>query len=720
MPLSSSTHYTSAGLVRPRRSKEKDSRSVTSNSSSRKHKESSRSRTETASRLQSGCAALDIDQNASLEQLPPLPESGTASPGSATSPDLRPTRSNPSLPLPFALSHQFQIPAALQQFLDTDEESDGNVTKSTSALMTSRQSSQQELHLRPRSTDMLSLPLDSQTATPLAANSKQTDQEPMNTQKSPSFFDQANKLPSPTSKWLSPDKTGSNDIPVSHSPSLSSVSSVTSPVKSQTTVPDPSQVYPDYCSSSIAPSPSYSHIVPYHSPNTAEAHAVPPHYYPYFEQIASPTNPMLDFQPPNPHMMPTYPVYGPVHQPLPPNQAPLPLLLGPPSSTMSATGSNPPVSPTPHSGENITTFNHGSPLTDSLDEDTANLLHRVSNTIPDLTDLVHRYHYTSTHLRARDKTIRQMEVEKAEKIGALGQKENYIEKLNSEFRVLESRHAADTSKLRLQIGNMEEKHRELHESVQNHERTKLGLETAVQALQAEKESLLRTHHEEKSNIQQEYDDRHRGLSEVLDRERRNIEEKCRQELKATLDARLAERDKFHAQEKKLLETSYTRQLREVDANHETQRRSLEKVIVERKRDLEDARALQAAETQMWQTERAALLDDKSRDQSTMHARLKKEKSDQDAEHQRQVQQMRSTWDREKTTMVEAAKQDNTALQTELGKLRTEYDADKAQSDKHISELKDSVKRVTEEKDQLSRVVENMGKVTDLKGRGDPF
>ena len=720
MPLSSSTHYTSAGLVRPRRSKDKDSRSVVSSSNSRKHKESSRSRIETLSRPQSGCALIDINQNASLEQLPPLPESGTASPGSATSPDLRPVRSNPPLPLPLALSHQFQTPAALQQFLDTDEESDENVTRSTPALMTSRQSSQQELYLRPRSTDILSLPLDSQTATPLAANSKQTDQEPINTQKSPSFFDHANKLPSPTSTRLSPDKTASNDIPLGHSPSLSSVAPVASPVKSQTTVPDPSQVYPDYRPSFIAPSPSYSHVVPYHNPSFGEAQIVPPQYHPCFEQMASPPNPTLDVQSPNAHMMPAYTGYGPVHQPFPPNQAPLPLFLSPQSSRMSATGDYLPVSPPPPSGENITTFNHGSFLTDSLDEDTANLLHRVSNTIPDLTDLVRRYHHTSTQLRARENTMRQMEVEKAEKIGALGQKENYIEKLNSEFRALESRHAADTSKLRLQIGNMEEKHKELHENVHAHERTKLGLETAVQALQAEKGSLLRTHHEEKSNIQQEYDDRHRGLSEVLDRERRNVEEKCHQELNATLSARLAERDKLHVHEKKALETSYTRQLREVDANHEIQRQNLEKVIVQRKKDLEEARALQAAETQKWQTERAGLLDDKASDQSAMLARSKKEKSDQDAEHQKQIQQMRSTWDRERTTLIEVAKQDKSALKTELEKLRVQCDADKAQSDKHISELKNSVRRITEEKEQLSRLIENLGKVTDLKGRGDPF
>ena len=718
MPLSSS-HYTSAGLVRPKRPKEKDKSGASSSSSYRRSKETSRSRTQTPPRnLQTSLSSLYCEQNSVSDQLPPLPESGTASPGSATSPDLRGCKTVPPVPLPLTLPSQLQIPAALQQYLDTDEEDEEKLTGSSSSLRADQ--SRKDLSFQPRSNEVFSQPLDSQTATPLAASTQQTSHAPVDRQGSPSFFSQANKLPSPTLTRSHPDTGDSN--PRSQTASPPPISAFTSWDRQHpgASSPDSSHAHLQHPIPFISDSPSYSQVVPYYGPPANEAHFASAYYKHHYGQIPQPSGAMVDFHSPPPHTMPSYPGFGPVHQPFSPGQGPPPPIFSPHSTQVSVSGDGFAMSPPPLAGESVKTLDRTNSIMNSNDDDAVDLLHRIQNTIPDLTDLINRYRYTSNQLGAHQITIKETEAQKAEKIAALQQKENYIEKLNKELEAAESRHAADTSKLRLQIGNMEEKHKELHDSLQAHGKTKLGLETAVQALQTEKETLLRAHHEDKSNIQQEYNDRHKTLSETLARERRQIEEKCRREVNATLEARLVERDRLHSQEKAALEASLARQKREADAEHESHKQSLENAIMEKRKDLEEARRKQSVDAHAWQSERAALLSDKEIGYSAMLNRFDQEKRDREAVHQRELQQMRSSWEQEKARLKKDAESGITALKAELKQAKAEREADNIKSNRLITELKESARRIGEEKEQLSRVVESFGKVTDLRGRGDPF
>ena len=714
MPLSSS-HYTSAGLVRPRRSKDKDKGGTPSSSSHRRSKEPSRSRTQTPPRnSQVSSSSLYSQQNTTLDQLPPLPESGTASPGSATSPDLRGCRSITTIPLPLTLPSQLHTPAALQQYLETDEEDEEKLTRSTPSLGADQ--TRKYLSFRPRSTEGFSQLLDSQTATPLAANTQQASRAPVDKQGSPSFFSQANKLPSPTLTRLSPDTGESNSVSQTASPPPLSASTSWDREYPGAGSPESSHAHPHQHIPFIANSPSYSQVVPYYGPVANDPHYTSAYYKHHIGPVppAPPAGAMADLQSPPPHAIPSYPGFGPMHQPFPPNQGPPPPMFSPQSGDGFA------MSPPPLAGESVKTLDRTNSVANSIDDDAVDLLHRIQNAIPDLTDLMNRYRHTSNQLGARENIIKETEAQKAEKIVALQQKEIYIGKLNKELEAAERRHAADTSKLRLQIGNMEEKHKELHDGLQAHEKTKLGLETAVQALQNEKETLLRAHHEEKSNIQQEYDDRHKSLSDTLARERQQIEEKCQREANATLEARLAECDRLHSQGKAAFEASLARQKHEADAEHENHRQSLEKAVMEKKKDLEEARRRHSFDTHAWQSERAALLSDKESGHSAMLDRFEKEKRDKEAEHQRELQQMRDTWEQEKVLMKKDAESGIAALKSEIEKVKVEREADQIKSNRLIAELEESARRIGEEKDQLSKVVESFGKVTDLRGRGDPF
>lgn len=199
-------YETSATPVRVRRSKDKDkeSRSTASSSSGKKTKRSGSSNRSPPQADRSSQLALYTQQNLTLDQLPALPESGTASPGSAASPLLRAASCTTAPSLDLGAAARLYTPAALQKYLQAED--DRSNYEAGPLPEDHREESRRRLSIVKRN-QADNQPLDSQTSTPLATSVREDPKPSQNRSSSPSFFSQPVAFYESSSSHTSSSKT---------------------------------------------------------------------------------------------------------------------------------------------------------------------------------------------------------------------------------------------------------------------------------------------------------------------------------------------------------------------------------------------------------------------------------------------------------------------------------------------------------------------------------
>lgn len=691
-------YKTTDAFVRPRRTKDKDARSTTSSNSGRRQRETSRSSNRSPPQTSRPApSSLYTQQNTTNDQLPPLPESGTVSPLSAKSPVLRASSCTHGSTDSLTSAAQIHTPAALQPYLDYDEDepSSNTITRVTSAGQKSDTSPGLSFALPEQPNKFY----DSHTATPLAVDSHRDKDQPHPRSASPGFF---------------PPSSESNTtaLPKASSPKLIENAPFPSPSPPPTTI-SPFWGPPVSAPGQLAFQP-YSQSLAYVGPQQAVAPPFPipggapgEHYFtspyggPQYIPFPQPADTPMDF-----HSF--YPPQGSVQQ----GQVSLqalrspPIRHGSPSSSISFSGDSfhgmsPPTS---HPMDSAAKSAGAGSKNQGPEDDAVDLLQRIQSAIPDLHALVNKYRETSGRLGERESRMKESEAHKA---AALKQKEGYIQQLAKELEGVSTKHSAESSKLRLEIGNMEEKHKGLQDSLAAEKKSKSELEVAHRSLQVRLEQAERALQEKEVVMTRNFDLWKRRMSEEFAMKQRTLDDELRRarESEAALQAQLGQIHKVHAQEK----DGWSRRRRELETSNNMLRRDLDDALEARKRDMEETQRKQQLNREAWDKERTVLGKGTEEQRKVLVA-----------QHQIERDELEKTYRQSEARIRKQAEESGIKLHNEIEKLRAGWDTDKTKFNKATTELKAAANKLNDENIKLQKLTEALENITELKSKGDPF
>ena len=346
----------------------------------------------------------------------------------------------------------------------------------------------------------------------------------------------------------------------------------------------------------------------------------------------------------------------------------------------------------------------GGPQSQSPEDDAIDLLRRIQSAIPDLHTLVNKYRETSGRLGERESRIKESEAQKA---AVLKQKETYIQQLVKEIETISTKYSAESSKLRLEIGNMEEKQKSLQDSWTAEKKSKGELEEAHRNLQAKLEQSERAIQEKEAMMNRNVELWKRKMSEEFGMKQSFLEDELQRtrDSEAALQAQLGQVHRAHTQEKEGL----SRQRRELETNNTRLRRNLDDALEAKKRDLEESHKKQQLKKEAWDKERTVLGKGTEEQRKVLVA-----------QHQIERDELEKTYRQSEARIRKQAEESITKLQDEIEKLSVGWDSDKIRFNKAIAELRAAANKLDEENVKLQKLADAFGNITELKSKGDHF
>lgn len=349
------------------------------------------------------------------------------------------------------------------------------------------------------------------------------------------------------------------------------------------------------------------------------------------------------------------------------------------------------------------------------EDDSGNLLQRIQSAIPELHLLLNKYQETSNQAEFRKSQIRENEAHRA---AQLKQKENYIERLGREFESASSKHAAESNRLRRELGDMEEKQKYLEDDLWAEKKDKDELEAANRALRLEKEISEVRLTEEKN-----------GMARDVNywREKESEEEAKIKALEAELEHQRQEREaqiavltKQHAKEKEELQSGWAKQRREIEDGNMRIKQDLEASLEAQQKANEEEHRKHMQSLESWNRERESMSVRWDEERTMLGKGWEEQRKILSAKHQTEKDEMLKKWQASQSRANKSAEEENLRLQKEIEKVRAGWDADKAKFAKVTAEMRSAATKLNEENVKLQKLVEAFGEVTDLKSREDPF
>ncbi|KAI9702104.1 MAG: hypothetical protein M1836_001448 [Candelina mexicana] len=666
--------HTSSSSVHPRvrRTKDKDTRSSISTSSKASRRLSHSSPPQSPS---SPAPSLYAHQNITLDKLPPLPASGTTTPSSHTSRFYHPSPSLSRVEVVVPVSQEQTIkPPPPRPTVEEDQSEVG--TPSAPAAPSTALSTVPPPRVPPTEAST-SNKLDPPSSQPLS------------------------NLPSPTSPRS-----------FSSSSSRSEISHYRSPYFPQPQSPYQihNQLHDQFATSppAILGYPPQSHFYP--PPGTGvHYYSMPPTAYPQAPPFSPPHQPTLNrLGHVTPNSLSNIPVQSPPLQPETSGG----------SKASASADQRASIPPTPISLRSVPTLDIGGSV-QSREKDPRDLHHRVESYLPDIQLLLKHYRDAQDQLDHREGLLRKAD----QQADFLKQKEYYANSLEKELRNAANSHSAESSKLRLEIGNLEEKHRELEENLRVAERAKKDLEIAKQALEKEVKEVEKKAKGEKESALKDFDDWKCKSNQAFETDKRRMEDDFARRAKSQEDAfenhRVESLSAF-AKEKDSMRASWSRQRRENEGNFERIRRDLESKLDGKQRELEEALRNERDHREAWAREREDLLKDWEQERAGMGKGWEQQREVLIKQHNKEKDDLEKKQRDLELNFAKKVEAERNALETDKAKYKKGWDEDKLKFEKMIGELRSVAENLGIEKSRLQKMVETFGEVTDLKSKGDTY
>ncbi|MCJ1398531.1 hypothetical protein MMC11_001731 [Xylographa trunciseda] len=643
-------YASSAASVRPRRlrDKDKDIRYRSSSTSSRRSRDQvtladGRPLThqpQTTQQLQ------HTVENATLDQLPPLPLSRTTSPCSATSPLLQIGQAGLKSCETASQPYHIHTPASLQPYLEEDTDSN----ECYESLLADSQHGQQSCSYPPKEARQSSNP----QPYPTKAESPENCARLVAVNTLPSAL--ATEAPQKTLQALSTELSRAPAASETTSDGGHYLDSQRARHRTPPCGPNP-----------IGDTPAPGLPLPIHFPSvqfdnaTNNQQAETAQVIPYFPGYTYPT-----IMPVNPDCSGTLFHYGPsqdlfAYRPLQPLQT-----LRQSNAELFGRDRDGGISKDP-----------------VREDDAAALIYRIQSTMPDIYLLVDRYRETLGQLAFQENLTRQVEAQKSE---AVKQKDIYIDHLAKEMDFVAQKHSAETSKLRLELGNLEEKLKKIQDNL-------------VASMDSRME-LERDFEKQMSRVQKEH-----GLKDQAMRADIDALTKAEATVKNELMV-------IRAEHKEVLDSTrekWSRERADIETRHARERSSLEMVAQTCQGRLKGASQKAQSEREKWDDERNALQQD-----------WNKQRQDLLVQHRQEMEELQKTgkllYDSEKSRLEDKAAR----LQRQVETLKSGWDVDKAKLARAQSEHSAITSKLQTEDERLQKMVDAVGEATDLKSRGNTY
>lgn len=342
------------------------------------------------------------------------------------------------------------------------------------------------------------------------------------------------------------------------------------------------------------------------------------------------------------------------------------------------------------------------------------LLHRVDSVIPDLHRLLSSYHDVHGALESREHQIRSMEAQKAVESH---EEEKRFAKIEREVEAMIKKHSTETTRLKLDISNVDKKCKDLQARLTEEEKQNDDLEDANARLRAERKQAEKKYDEDRAALLHQCSaDKDRMVADHRAKQRASHDELQAQIRKAdaSLSHKEAYLDRAHEEEKQKLETSWAKQKRELQDQHARSLMDLEEKLEAKVKVVDEERRtyLQAREgwdkeretmIRSWEEERGILRKTADEQQKALTTRYEREKND----ILKQVTQVQHRTEKDDTAL---------RLQREVEALRAGWEADKFKFQRTTAEFKATAKTLNEHNNRLQRLTETFGETMDVKSR----
>ncbi|KAF2468122.1 uncharacterized protein BDR25DRAFT_57887, partial [Lindgomyces ingoldianus] len=373
----------------------------------------------------------------------------------------------------------------------------------------------------------------------------------------------------------------------------------------------------------------------------------------------------------------------------------------------------------------------------AIEDDTIDVFSRISQAIPDLHLLLAKYKETHGQLGVREELLRRADFEQQEKLRS---KDSEIMHLKEKVSNLESKHSGDASRLRLEIGNMEEQMKELKEQIaetdtfrKEAEVTRLALDAAKTAWEAKHKelesinaNLEKTSTEERERLQKEFEDwrvtatakhdaENIALAIQFDKKLKEADvlaEKLRQEATAAF-----------VQEKDELRSEHQRQQRERESSFDRVRKELETKLSMAQKDREELLKSERESREVWEVERNTLITGHQEDRDSLRRGWEEQRELMESQHKKNKEESDKAWielhaDANRRAEEEKAKVEQ--LTREKEELQKRFDELKAELEKEKEVIRSVAGTLESEKGRLEKLLASYGDVTEIKSRGDTY
>ncbi|KAF2186841.1 hypothetical protein K469DRAFT_629525 [Zopfia rhizophila CBS 207.26] len=373
----------------------------------------------------------------------------------------------------------------------------------------------------------------------------------------------------------------------------------------------------------------------------------------------------------------------------------------------------------------------------AVEDDTVDIFSRISQAIPDLHMLLARYKETHGQLGVREELLRRAGIEQQEKLKS---KDNEIKHLKDRVDTLENKHSGEASRLRLEIGNMEEQMKELREQIAETEKykkeaeeTRLALDAAKTSWEAKYKELEATNANleittvvEKEKAQQEFEEWKSTTTTKHDAEKIALAiqfDKKLKEADVIAENQRQEATAAFIKEKDELRSEHQRQQRERESNFDKVRKELETKLSTAQKDREEALKQERESREVWESERETLIKAHQEDRDSLQRGWDEQRELMETQYKKIKEESDKAWielHAEANKKAEEEKAKVEQLTKEKDELQRKFDDLKTEHEKEKEVIKSVAGNLEIEKARLEKLVECYGDVTEIKSKGDTY
>jgi hypothetical protein len=362
----------------------------------------------------------------------------------------------------------------------------------------------------------------------------------------------------------------------------------------------------------------------------------------------------------------------------------------------------------------------------TMEDDTGDVFSRIAQAIPDLHVLLAKYKETHGQFSMREDQLRRAGMEQQEQ---LKNKDEEMYHLRQKMSNMEAKHSSDASRLRLEIGNMDEQMKELREQIAETEKFKKEARETRLALAAAKVSwearcndleyanavLEKTALEERANAQRDFDNWRSTASTRHDAEKIA--------LAIQFDKKLKEADASFVKEKDELISDHQRQQLERESDYDSARKELEIKLNTAQRDREDALIHERESREVWEAERETLARAYDEERESLQRGWDEQRESLEGQYRKNKEESDKAWvelhaDAARNAEEEKAKVARLTEEKDL--LQREYNALKAESRREKEVIKSVAGNLETERARLEKLMECYGDIAEIKSKGDTY